>query len=528
MKILIIVPKYTLSTERDYLFPLGLAYISSTLKREKYSVDCLNLNQLKGTVEDIISSHLNNNIYEYVLTGGNSMMFSQFQKIIQITRKKSSSKIIIGGPIITSEPELMLNSFNPDFAVIGEGEETIVELINVIEKKKNLKQIKGIIYKDKEKVIITENREPIKDLEKIPYPDFDGFGFEEHLKNMHNLNFQSNDFPRNYPILMSRGCPNNCTFCWHGTRYRSRSIKDVMKEIEWAISKFKINHLQIYDDCLGADKEQLKEFCKEIKKLSKKTGIHLTWNCQFLTGSVETQILKMMKDAGCEAISYGFESFSPTVLKSMRKPITPEQIDFALKETLKAKIAVQANFIFGDPAETKETAKETLDYWKKNANTQINLFFVQPYPGSDLYKYCIEKGIIKDRLDYIQNRMSPDARINMTKEMSDKEIHDLGDEILILFSKYAKFVRPISMKKTNSNIYAFKVKCPYCHEEIVYKNYFIPNPFMYGFHLVCRNCHMQFVLVGAIQRIAYRFYSKTRSIRDKYVSIKLKLGRMFV
>ncbi|MCX6746790.1 MAG: radical SAM protein [Candidatus Pacearchaeota archaeon] len=533
MKILIIVPKYNLSTKKDYTynFPFGLGYISSTLKKAGYVVDCINLNHINGNVEEIISSYLRNKNYEYILTGGNALLFSQFQKIIQTIRKNSSSKIVLGGPIITSEPELMFSSLIPDFAVHGEGEETILNLLRTIEKGKEISKVKGIVYQNKDKIVITPVREPIKDIEKIPYPDFDGFDFQKQLENLHcndSWNFQAQDFPRTYPLLGSRGCPFNCTFCWHSERYRARSIKDIMKEIEWAINKFKINNLVIYDDCFGADKKRVREFCKEIKKLFKKTGVSLIWNSQYIVSNVDAEILKVMKDAGCEMVGYGFESFSPIVLRSMRKPITPKQIDFALKETLKVNMGVQGNFIFGDPVETKETAKETLDYWKKNAQAQITLGFVQPYPGSDLYKYCLKKGMIKDKLAYIQNQMGSDSRINMTEKMSDKEIQELSDSLLVLFSRYAKFVKPISMKKMKKNVYAFEIKCPYCYKKLLYKNCFIPNKFTYGFHLTCRNCHMRFVLVSAIQKIAYRFYSGTRKIRNRYVSIKTKIRRMSV
>ena len=113
-------------------------------------------------------------------------------------------------------------------------------------------------------------------------------------------------------------------------------------------------------------KKRLLEFCDGIKKLKSEISWDLKWSPQLTVHSVDGDLLKIMKEAGCELISYGFESFSPIVLKSMGKPITPQQIDNAIKETLKAKIAIQANFIFGDIAETKETAEETLNYWKNH------------------------------------------------------------------------------------------------------------------------------------------------------------------
>lgn len=532
MNILLIIPKYNYSVNPDfsYNFPLGLAYISSTLKKANYSVDCLNLNHLKGSVEELVTNALNKKKYDLVGSGGNAFLFSQLKTIVKTTHNHSSKPLfVMGGPIITSEPMLMFEALDTDFAVLGEGEETIKDLVNSIENKKPLLKVKGIIFKENGNSKMNEPREPIKDIEKIPYPDFDGIDFNLQLKNMHcndNWNFQAFDFPRTYPILASRGCPFNCSFCWHDMRFRARSIKDVMKELRENVEKYNINNIMIYDDCFSANKDRLYEFCREIKKFSQELGRELKWHCQLIVNTVDPEMLKTMREAGCEMISYGFESFSPTVLKSMRKPITPEKIDFAFKETLKARIGIQGNFIFGDIAETKQTAKETLDYWKKNAQAQISLGFVEPYPGSDIYKHCVKKGLIKDKIDFIENKMGSDARINMTDSMTDEELKELDTALLILFSKHAKFVRPKYLKKTSKNIYSLSVKCPYCNQEVKYNNCFISNPLTYGLHLICRNCRMRFVLVSNIQRLAYRYYSKTRKLRDKLFRIKNKFKKM--
>jgi radical SAM superfamily enzyme YgiQ (UPF0313 family) len=246
MKILMVIPKYNYRKEPDYKynFPLGLAYILSVIKDKGYSIDCLNMNHLSGKIETILSSAIQKKEYDIICTGSNAMLYSQLKEIITVFRNISArSKIIIGGPIITSEPEFMFNSLRPDFAVAGEGEETILDLLNAIEKKLDFSKVKGIIFSKEGKTIITPERAPIKNIEKIPYPDFEGIGFLDQLKNMHcndNWNFQAFDYPRTYPILGSRGCPFNCSFCWHDMRYRARSIKDIIKEIDWAVKNIKL------------------------------------------------------------------------------------------------------------------------------------------------------------------------------------------------------------------------------------------------------------------------------------------------
>ena len=170
-----------------------------------------------------------------------------------------------------------------------------------------------------------------------------------------------------------------------------------MNEIKGAIKKYDINALLIYDDLFSIDKKRLYDFCDEIKKEFQHTKKPFFWGCQLSVLNVNEEMLAKLKDSGCKVVSYGFESISDDVLKSMKKPITAEKIDNALKLTLKQGLAIQANFIFGDIAETKSTAYETLNYWKKNCLGQISLDFIQPYPGSEIYKHCLRKGIIKNK-----------------------------------------------------------------------------------------------------------------------------------
>ncbi len=518
-KILIVVPRYNYSIEPNfsYNFPLGLSYISAVLKKEGYNVDCLNLNHHHGTVEQLMKKTLGKKAYDFVCTGSNALGYLIVKTIIDSARKYSNSKFILGGPIITTEPELVYNNLKPDYAVLGEGEETIIELFDFLEKNKDLKKVNGIIFKNQGNIVITPKREPIKDIDSLPFPDLEGLEYDKQLGKAHcNDYFFSNifDYPRTYTLLASRSCPFHCTFCYHDSGYRQRSLDSIMKEVNEAVKKYKINLIVMYDECFSVNKQRLREFCKRIEKLKKEISWDLKIAAQLTVHNINEEILTLMKEAGVDTISYGFESFSPIVLKSMNKPITPEQISNAFHATLKAGIGVQANFIFGDVAETKETAKETLGWWKKNAAGQVGLGFIQPYPGSKIYEHCIKKGIIKDKLEFIKNEISPDHWYNMTDKMTDEEVKELRKEILNAMSKYSKFIKPLAVKKMKKNIYEFTVKCPYCKKIMTYKNCFIKNKFTYGFNLVCRDCRMRFFVVSPLQKLAYKNYSKVRALRD--------------
>jgi radical SAM superfamily enzyme YgiQ (UPF0313 family) len=531
-KILIIVPKQSSSKKvcYSYLFPLGLGYISSTLKKEGYDVDCLNLNHYNGTIQELVNKVLNKKNYDFVCTGSIATEFNRIKTIIDtIKNHRSRPKSILGGLIITSEPETVFNLLNPDIAIIGEGEEVILELLDHIKKGKDLRKIRGLVFRDKHgKLVLTERRESIKEIDSLPYPDYEGFEFEKFLDNQHpnfhDYIYSAFDHPRVYSIMGSRGCPFKCTFCYHYSLYRKRSIDNIMKELKVNVKKYKINAIHFYDECISLDRKRLYKLCEEIKKLRGELPWELKWYIQLTIHNVDEELLTRIKEAGVAGVSYGFESFSPVVLKSMNKPITPQMIESVFHKTMKAGLTIQANFIFGDVAETKETAKETLDWWKKNANGQIWLLFIQPYPGSQLYKHCLEKGIIKDKNDFIKN-VVPFNKYNMTNKMTDKEISQLRREILDVTRKYCKFVSPVSIKKTRKNIYNLKVKCPYCKKMITYGNCLIDNKWNYSFNLPCRECGLRFYIVSFIRKIGYKHYPYFRALRDYQKSIfrKLKL-----
>ncbi len=526
MKILLIIPRYNFTNKVDYQygFPLGLAYISSVLKKANYNVDCLNLNHLNGTTEELVTKQLNKQKYDVVCSGNTGIGYTAIEKIVKSARRHPSKpKIILGGSLITSEPELMLRALKPDVEVIGEGEITIIELLKCLSKKRDLKKVNGIGYFKQGKPFFTKPREVIKDIDSIPYPDFDGFGFKEQLKHLGNEAIYGEfDYPRSYPILASRGCPFQCTFCYHtlGSRYRERSIDSVIKELEIAIKKYKINAIDIYDDLFSTNKKRLYEFCKKLKKLIKKFSWEVKWTCQLSVIGLDKKLLNTLKDSGCNVISFGFESYSEKVLKSMRKPITPEQIDKAIKLSREIGIGIQGNFIFGDVAETRETAYKTLNYWKKITKGQIRIGFIQPYPGSAIYKHCIKKGIIKDKLYFIKHKIAHTNWLNMTDEMTDKEIMQLKKDIVKARRKYAYYVVPLKIKKTSKNKYKIHIKCPFCNQIIKYENCFIKNKFHYHLMRPCRKCKLRFNITSSLYKIGVEHYQELDFLRKNYLLIR--------
>ncbi len=520
-RILMIIPKYEpINNLKNYhySFPMGIPYIAASLKKAGYALGYLNLNHYDGKVEDIIKRELDKDKYDFVATGNNALGYEITKVILNAVKNHPSQpKTILGGPIITSEPEIIFEDLKPDFGVIGEGEETIVDLLLALEKGKDLKKIKNIIYSKEGKSIITERGNPPMNPDALPFPDIENFGFAEWLEHANCNTVPSHgtfDYPRTYLLVASRSCPFQCTFCYHDNNfYRTRSIDNIIEELRETISKYKINRIVIQDELFALDKERLEEFCIKMKKLLKEFGWKIRWFTQMRVNKVDNKSLKMMKEAGCDIVGYGFESFSNVILKSMKKQIKGEQIEKAFYETLKVGIGIEANFIFGDVAETKETAYETLNWWKKNAKGQIYLDFIQPYPDSEMYRIAIKKGIIKDRLQFIKDLGKRGNLVwNMTDNMSNKEIWKLNKDILKALSKYRKFVVPLAIKKETGNIYSLNIKCPFCHHNYEMKNCKISNKLFFGFSTTCRNCNLIFYITSNLKRIAYKNFHRTKRI----------------
>jgi len=481
--ILVIVPRYLPLNEKAYYeFPLGLAYITSCLKQAGNGVDVLNLNHYEGAQIDILRHKNEGNKYKYFLTGGLSAHYEIIKNIVKDIRSVAPDPVIIvGGGLVTATPELMYDYIHPDYIVLGEGEITVVELISTLKygDGDDIDNVKGIGYRDAGgKLILTPKREPITDLDRIPFPDMQSFEFEKYLDMQapnDNLYLYISDKPRFYPIISSRGCPYNCTFCYHplGQKYRSRSVDNFISEVKYAKETYNVNNFAIFDELLSEDRNRLYELCAKLKKLS------VTWMCQLRVTSVDEEMLTVMKDAGCFIVSYGFESASDIILKSMNKHITSKEIEKALELTRKAGIGIQGYFIFGDPAETKETAYETLNFWKKRRDYHITMGYIRPYPGSELWKKKMSRCSDTEHLEFLNKCVN--CPPNLSK-MSREEWFELQKDV-----QKAIITNDHCGELLESKEGSITIRCPHCGNTVTYNNFY--QRILGVFKLSCRICN---------------------------------------
>jgi radical SAM superfamily enzyme YgiQ (UPF0313 family) len=519
MKILIILfrfdngdsPYNPTSTESvdGYMLPIGLAYISAVLKKAGKDVTVLNLNNRNGLIRDILQRELQAIYYDVIFLGGLSMYYPHIRDVIKYIRYYSDkTKVVVGGGIITAQPEIMFNLLQPDYGIIGEGEQTCLELVEHLEHSGYLPDIPGLIFADSFGThTLTKPREPIMDLDALPFPDYDSFGYTDYLDKfrMTNMNglFDVVDEPRVYPLLASRSCIFNCTFCFHplGQKYRQRSIDNIMQEIRIAVEKYRVNLVIFYDEMFSNDTERVLEFCRKFKAYSDTLPYKLWFQCQNRVDTTTDEMLKVMKASGAYLLSYGLESYSPTVLASMKKHITPEQIDITARLTRENKLGFQGNFIFGDPAETCDTAKETLDYVRKNRRllgSSIGLFFVIPFQGTPIYKRCVRERKIPNEVQFIKERernwfkyLEP---MNMTT-LSDTKFLHLKDAVFGLHLVSDTYTTQKGTWYNSPGDTFTVITCPSCKEISLYKNLPPPKGFS-ALNIGCRHCHYRFHVVS--------------------------------
>ncbi len=373
--------------------PLGLGYLASSILNKKSElnvkiVDCT-FKTLEKSIREI--SKLNPRIL-----GVYSMVTINYNAIkIAEALRENVDLMIAGGPLPTLTPENYLNNF--DIVILGEGEETIIDVINEYESKKNWKNIKGIAYKHDDKIIITGKRDLIKNLDNIPFPARELFPNKEYKwywRKFHGYTSTS--------IISTRGCPYSCDFCSNpvfGISYRERSPSNVIHEMI-KIKELGYERIFFTDDCFTQNLRRIEKICEIIIR----EKLDLEWECLSRVDKLTQRVADLMAKAGCKRIFFGIESGSDRVLKIIGKRITKKNAAHAVHAAHKAGIETGGFFILGYPGDTKNTIIETVNFSSTLPLDYLSYSFPYPIPGTGLYKK------VKDRItkrEWRKKRGSP-------------------------------------------------------------------------------------------------------------------------
>jgi len=403
--------------------PLGIAFLAATLEKHGHRVTLIDAiaedpEKLTGFMDDVYVNGLEpdeiiQRIPKDTEVIGFSLMFTMNwlhdRKLIRLTRAQFSEALIIaGGEHITALPEFsMKQSEGIDVCVIGEGEQTIVELLAARQGNQSFDTVDGLVYQVNGKYISTAKRNRLIKIDELPWPAW-------HLLPVHKYFEHAMVFGVNrgncLPVMASRGCPYRCTFCsspdmW-GTRYVLRTEKDVVDEIELLCKKYAVENIDFYDLTAIIKRDWIVGFCKEL--ISR--NLNITWQLPSGTRSeaIDPEVAELMYRSGCRNVSYAPESGSPELLKIILKKVNLTKLLNSAKYSVRNNLNVKVNIIVGLPEEKHRHIWQTVLFlikcsWVGVNDTTPGLFY--PYPGSKIFNDLVEKGDINLHTDAYLERL---------------------------------------------------------------------------------------------------------------------------
>ncbi len=365
---------------------LGLGYLAAVLEKNQYKVDVIDCQVLKLSFEDF-RSEISKRQPNIVGVTSSTLTYQSALKLVKIAKEACPNCITIaGGPHVTFWDDKALEECPElDIIVRREGENTLLELVQRIEAGKNYYDVIGTTCRKDEKIVRNPDRPYIEDLDSLPFP-------ARHLWPMETLRKYENILY----LTTSRGCVYWCEFCttvrMHGRKYRMRSPKNVVDELEALHKTYGISTFTFCDDAFTVDQPRTEALCNEILN----RGLKIEWNCGTRVDMLTKELLAKMKDAGCISVWFGVESGSQQVLDAMKKGITPELTTKVFGWVRELGLKPIPNVILGFPGETKESAWKTIKFVEKISPDDVGFYNVAtPFPGTPMYDSVKEKGWLR-------------------------------------------------------------------------------------------------------------------------------------
>lgn len=414
---------------------LGLGYLSSFLRKNGHQIEVLDFS-LK---QDYLCLRNTLQRFEPAVVGVSAYTpeVPDALELIKAVKAVNAKFItVMGGPHSTCLPEATLEACpDLDFVVIGEGEITLLELCECLERKGDIRQIQGLAHRSDELARRTSPRPLIENIDSLPFPDRDNSFFcKQKLKTYdHSLNFPLEKITE---VITSRGCTDFCTFCTvhrayteKGRSLRLRSAENVLSEIELVKEKYKIKHVSFLDDSFTVGHQRIRKIFRGLKRMN------LSWNCDTRVNLVDRDLIHEMVEAGCKKISIGVESGSDTILRLINKNITIKEAREVFRWCREAKLeTIEANFLIGShPDETLADINQTRRLIQELKPHKLLLSVVVPFPGTKVREQMLERNLIlsNDWRRYILMDDNPPPW--RTANFNSEELKKMQNNILVEF-----------------------------------------------------------------------------------------------
>lgn len=365
--------------------PFGLSSIAQVLRDAGHIVMIYDINSTRHTPEEV-AHYLPREKFDMVGTGGLISTYKYLNFLFPLLREKHKNvPIVLGGGGITSAPEVFMENLRPDYGVLGEGEYTMLELANG----DDIGGILGLVYHEADKLKFNPPRPLEKDLDKFGMGAIDLLDMEKYAKTSCHHGASSE-----LVMIATRGCPRNCSFCYHvfGRRARYRSVESVLDEMEHLVNRYKVESIMFCDELFTARKSYVMQFCEELIKKQ----INIAWSCLSRVDTIDEEMVALMSRAGCFRMGFGFESGSQQILDEMNKGVTVEQATASCRLAAKYFRTVHGTFIYGMPSENRETVEETICWWRTTGvRMAFAFYYLNPYPGTKVYHDNFDKIVEK-------------------------------------------------------------------------------------------------------------------------------------
>lgn len=421
--------------------PLGLCYLAAACREKGLEVEIIDAPAEELDVTEVKERVLNKKPRFVGVTATTLSILSASKVADAIKQGDASIITVIGGPHLSAVPEKTLKRYqNFDFGVIGEGELTIIDLIDSIKSDNDVKDVNGIIYRNGSDLYRTAKRETIEKLDDLPIPAWDLLPNYPYLYKP--LKIAMSDRLQG-SIITSRGCPYSCSYCpkdVFGKRVRNHSVNRVMEMILEQYHRYGVRDLEIYDDILVLSQDRIREICNCL--ITEK--LDLVWSCNSTIGSVNRETLGLMKKAGCWKIAFGIESGDSRILKLMNKNLDLDKAKTVLKMSKKAGFINRGYFIIGFPAETEESIERTINFAKDTDLDIVQFNSFTPLPGSPVYETVNQYGQFDDNwnnMNFVNSVFIPHGFSKETLEQFIKRAYKsvyLQPKMFVSFLKQVK------------------------------------------------------------------------------------------
>jgi len=378
--------------------PLGLGYLASAVG------DIANVDIYPQDIYHWPDELLTDVVGKYDVVGvGMCAGAYPYQKLLSISRAINASpdrkrfRYVLGGYMVSADPEYFLDKTGADGVVVGEGEISFRRWLT-----EGGRVVKGVL----------------SDVDSIAWPDYSLFDMA-HYSKLRKPGAVNSD--RMVPMMSGRGCPFHCNFCWRmDDGFRPRSAGGIVEEIEY-LKTMGINYIFFADDLLMSSESRALEICDALEPLKVK------WCCSGRLNYASVEVLERMKATGCVFINYGIESLDAVALKMMHKALSPDKIVWGVENTLKVGIAPGLNVLWGNIGETVESLQKGVEFLLKyDSGAQLRTIKpVTPYPNCELYKIAVDSGKLGGTADFYENvHINPDKMCVNFTDIPDEEFHN--------------------------------------------------------------------------------------------------------